>query len=348
VSLSVIMANYNHGALLPRSLGAILAQQPPADEIIIVDDGSTDDSIAVIERICADHPSIRLIRHDRNRGVAAAIETALAAVTGDFLLAAAADDFILPGLFSEALAALHAHPQAALFCAGVVLVDRNEAVTGFRPAALPRAHGGYLSPAETRAALRHSDNWFVGPSVVYRCAPLARIGYFDHTLGSMTDGMANRLLAVQHGFCFEPQMLAAWRVYPESFSARSVLSATESERLIATADAWIARNFPPDMRDWYRRIFDRRIRFNMARLRLVWRGDKIDCDGVAAVMHWGEGERRLLHGLAAVPLLGPRLVLAWLVLRARPYSFTALMQMGWRALTTDRARRKMMHKQVGA
>ena len=47
--LSVVLPNFNHGELLPRALGALLDQTPAAKEIIVVDDGSTDDSVKIIE-----------------------------------------------------------------------------------------------------------------------------------------------------------------------------------------------------------------------------------------------------------------------------------------------------------
>ena len=53
-SLSVVLPNYNHAKLIGRALAALLAQKRAADEIIVIDDGSTDDSVAVIERIAAD------------------------------------------------------------------------------------------------------------------------------------------------------------------------------------------------------------------------------------------------------------------------------------------------------
>jgi heptose III glucuronosyltransferase len=69
--VSVIVPNYNHGSLLPRSLGALLQQSAPPQEILVVDDESTDDSVAVIEayRRCCDR--VRLIPP----GVFAAVRT---------------------------------------------------------------------------------------------------------------------------------------------------------------------------------------------------------------------------------------------------------------------------------
>src|SRR5690348_15227277 len=97
-SLSVILPSYNHGQWLPRSLRALVAQAGPSTEIVLIDDGSTDNSAAIIADFCKRHDCIRLIRHDTNRGTLAAVRNGIAAARGEFLLFAAADDFVLPGL----------------------------------------------------------------------------------------------------------------------------------------------------------------------------------------------------------------------------------------------------------
>ena len=100
----------------------------------------------------------------------------------------------------------------------------------------------------------------VGPSVIYRRSHLEEIGYFDESLGTLGDGMATRLLAFRHGFCYEAEVLATWRVHPGSLSAQSSLSVTENQRLVETGGRWISEHFPADVRDSYRRLFERRKR----------------------------------------------------------------------------------------
>jgi hypothetical protein len=95
-------------------------------------------------------------------------------------------------------------------------------MVGLRPVVAPRYQSGYLSPAEVRREIRHTDNWFVGPSVVYRRQPLAAIGYFDESLGTLCDGLAARLLSFRHGLYFAAEVLAVWTVNSTSFSAKSL------------------------------------------------------------------------------------------------------------------------------
>ena len=58
-TLSVVMPNYNHAKFLPRALDSLLGQTRPPDEILVLDDGSTDDSRAILERVAGREPLIR-------------------------------------------------------------------------------------------------------------------------------------------------------------------------------------------------------------------------------------------------------------------------------------------------
>jgi glycosyltransferase involved in cell wall biosynthesis len=331
VSLSIILPNYNNGALIERALLALLNQTPPAQEIIVVDDGSTDNSVQVIEALRHLHPSIRLIRNQANHGIIASVKTALKCATGEFLLFAAADDFVLPGLFGRALAALRTCPDAAFFSAGVALLDTHDRVIGLRPVTVPRRGSGYVSPADVRRIIRSSDFWVLGTATVYRHRPLASIGYFDAHLGSLGDVLANRLLAFNHGFYFDPEVLAAYNKDPMSFSARNALSVKESRQLLDAAAAWIAENLPQDVRGEHGRLFDRRMRFGLARLWVIWRSGRLDANSMSDILNLGTFDRAILRAIARMPFGSGYLGLGWMTLRMPPFSLPTLLQAWWRA-----------------
>jgi glycosyltransferase involved in cell wall biosynthesis len=334
--ISVILPNYNHARWLPHALTAIAQQNP--SEVVVIDDASTDDSISIITSFQKKYPFIRLIRHGTNLGAEAAVNSALDGVTGDYLLFAASDDFILPGLLSQAQAALQGNPKAAFFCSEVVLIDENDKIVGFRPAMIPRLTAGFVSPAEVRLAIRKSDNWFVGTSVVYRRRALAEIGYFDRSLKTLQDAMATRLLALRSGFFFSPEVLATWRVTPDSLSARSSLSLSENRIVLANAEAWIKDHFPDDIKDEYAVLFDRRMRFNLARAKLVWWRGHNDVEPIADVLESKMVDRKTLNLLSRLPF-APRLIMGWMAIRIWPYGLKQLLAVAWRGLTTNRARR---------
>src|SRR5205085_161186 len=115
--LSVMVPNYNHGAYLPTALDAILQQSFPPSEIIVIDDGSTDNSWEVIKRYQASHPKLRAYRNERNLGIVPTLNRGIGLVQGNYFFPTAADDQVMPGLFEKSLRLLVQYPQAALCCA---------------------------------------------------------------------------------------------------------------------------------------------------------------------------------------------------------------------------------------
>lgn len=98
---------YNGGLYLRQSLASLARQTRPADEILVVDDGSTDDSAAIAREV-----GVRLVQHPGNRGLAAARNTALAHATGDVIVFVDADA-VADGRLIEALLSGYDAPDVA-------------------------------------------------------------------------------------------------------------------------------------------------------------------------------------------------------------------------------------------
>ena len=111
--ISVIVPAYRAAATLPFALRGLLAQSWRNLEVIVVDDCSPDDTVAVAEAVAATDPRVRVLRQPQNRGSYAARNAGLAAATGAFITTHDADDWSHPQkLESQARHAL-AHPEAA-------------------------------------------------------------------------------------------------------------------------------------------------------------------------------------------------------------------------------------------
>jgi glycosyltransferase involved in cell wall biosynthesis len=101
-TLSIVMPVYNVAPYLPRCLESLAALVPPADEIIVVDDGSTDDCPAILAGFAARLPQMRVIRQE-NGGLSAARNTGLDAARGKYLAFVDSDDFVSPDAYAAAL-----------------------------------------------------------------------------------------------------------------------------------------------------------------------------------------------------------------------------------------------------
>jgi glycosyltransferase involved in cell wall biosynthesis len=88
--VSLIVPALNEAATMEQVLRR-LSELPWELEILVVDDGSTDDTAAIVERVAGDVPGVRLLRHETNRGKGAAVRTGIAASTGDIVAIQDAD-----------------------------------------------------------------------------------------------------------------------------------------------------------------------------------------------------------------------------------------------------------------
>lgn len=95
VRVSVCMATYNGAAYLQEQLDSILAELEPQDEVVIVDDASSDGTVALLSTF--DDPRVRVHPRGNNRGYVRTFEEALGLATGDVLMLSDQDDIWVPG-----------------------------------------------------------------------------------------------------------------------------------------------------------------------------------------------------------------------------------------------------------
>ena len=120
--VSVIIPCYNHGNYLAEAVESVWKQGYAATEILVVDDGSIDNTKAVATQL----PGVRYI-YQHNQGLSAARNTGIQHCKGTFLIFLDADDWLLPGAINTNLQYLQQHPEAA-FVSGAhdkVFVDTN-------------------------------------------------------------------------------------------------------------------------------------------------------------------------------------------------------------------------------
>ena len=212
-TLSILMTNYNHARWLPESLAAIVEQSSRALEIIVIDDGSTDNSVEVIQYFAKKEPRLRFIRNEQNMGTVYNAARLLEYASGDYVYFGAADDRVLPGLFEKSMSLLVKYPHAALCSAMSWVID---AASGKKTNLFPFEHvatqESYISPSKALSWLRQRECWVIGNTCVLRRDALINAGGFIPELGAFIDGFIYMVLALRHGACFIPEPLAIWRL----------------------------------------------------------------------------------------------------------------------------------------
>lgn len=142
--ISVVMPLYNKVAEVERALRSVVEQSLSPCEIIVVDDGSTDGSGAIVERLIKECPDagIRLITQ-KNSGVSAARNRGIEEAKGDYVALLDADDWWLSGYIAEVCRLMEYYPDADAYATAFDIVNGSERVA----APVPTVEG-YINPAE--------------------------------------------------------------------------------------------------------------------------------------------------------------------------------------------------------
>jgi glycosyltransferase involved in cell wall biosynthesis len=297
-TVAVVLCNYNHARYLPDSLGRICAQSRPADQVVVIDDGSTDGSWEIIQKFARDHSSLQAHANPRNLGLEASIARALQLVRCDYLVWAAADDRLLPPFLERNLAVLAHYPAAALsFSEVVVLKGDSEEVDRFatNPAAPPifdlSGLSPYLSPEALRRRMKQGYLPIASNTAVIRYDALREFGGFPAALRWFADSFACTALAMRHGACVVAEPLALIRSRPESYS-QSMRDATQQRQVLSAILELLARADMRDIRAFMRDCPSNLTVYDPLILRLLAERPR-DWDLFAAYAGWKMREREV-------------------------------------------------------
>lgn len=124
LNISIIIPNFNDSKFLNFAVNMYQNHINYNDEILIIDDGSTDNSISIINNLQKKYSNIKLISHKINKGVPEALNTGLKHASCDLVFFGSSNDFILKNFFSSAKKILSKQKNCHLFCSDFFM--RNE------------------------------------------------------------------------------------------------------------------------------------------------------------------------------------------------------------------------------
>jgi glycosyltransferase involved in cell wall biosynthesis len=188
--ISVVIPCFNQAHFLPDSIESVLDQTHDLKEIIVIDDGSTDDTAQVASR----YPEVTLVSQS-NSGLAAARNSGLKASRGEYLVFLDADDCLKPDALTAGLDCLAQHPECA-FAYGRYTI-RNLRGEVWEPQSAPDQRG------DAYAKLLRGNHIAMHATVIYRRDTLELVGGFDTRLPACEDydlylRIARRFPIVEH------------------------------------------------------------------------------------------------------------------------------------------------------
>lgn len=206
--VSVIIPNYNYARYLRQAIDSVLAQTYPHIEVVVVDDGSQDDSRAVLEMYGT---RIRWVTQ-RNQGVAAARNHGVRLSQGDYLAFLDADDYWLPAKIERQLERFRQNPELGLVYCGTDEFNESGTVN-------LRVDGLEGWVLVELLLLRRPAFFGGGSGFVVPRALFDEVGSFDERLSTSADWDLVCRLAARKPFGFVPEVLLKYRLHQSNMHA---------------------------------------------------------------------------------------------------------------------------------
>lgn len=204
--ISVILPVYNAEAFLPEAIASILGQSYADFELLIIDDGSTDGSLAAIERFNDARITLFIREH---AGITKTLNFGIAQAQGDYIARMDADDIAAPARFEKQAAFLDKNPSvSAVGCWYRLINNKAEIIKKVTPPTEPKL---IKKAFFTGAPLVH-------PAAMIRKSALAAIGGYDETFLYAQDRDLFLRLMQKGELGIVPEFLFSMRVSPQSIS----------------------------------------------------------------------------------------------------------------------------------
>jgi len=217
--VSIVVPTHNMARYLPVALDSALGQDYPNIEILVVDDGSTDETAEVIRPYL---PHIRYFRQEQ-KGVAAARNLALKLAQGEYVRFLDADDALSTDALYTQVDLLCQYPQVALVHGPAHVIDSDGKVQGLRRSPLPNTDVTVVPSAQAfRRLLRGCD--ICASTVMVRMTALQRVGPFQQESVPGEDWDMWLRFAAYYDQAYIPKPLGYYRIHQESATARYTLS----------------------------------------------------------------------------------------------------------------------------
>ena len=175
-TVTVMIPSYNYAQYLVECVRSALDQPGVNVDVALVDNASTDGSLALAEQLAEAHPNIRLITYPDNQGIISSLNRCYSEVKGDYALLLCADDRLVPGALSRSVAFLETHPSVGMVYGPALDFPSIEAVDLSRLSGAPGAPLVYDGVSWIDGRCSAGTNPIRTPEVLMRASTIAAVG----------------------------------------------------------------------------------------------------------------------------------------------------------------------------
>lgn len=264
-TIAVVIPNRNDSEYLKKCLDSVLAQKVPPDQIIVVDDQSTDNSLEIVQKTLFNITEARIIVNPTCLGTMGALNEGLKYATSDYVLFLSSNDYIEGRIFERAKSCIASAGSPGVWSAMVWVVDESGRHLHLYPSPVVALSDTFFPPERCVSLAQTVGHWFTGTTLIYHRETLQKIGGFDIAYQGMGDMLAALTVASIKGAVFTPEPLGVMRQHEGGLMWRTITDLPGLDTILAKMENTGPKLSPSLFTPKFCDVMTRRIRFTAIR-----------------------------------------------------------------------------------
>jgi len=221
-TIAVVIPNRNDSAFLSVCIDSVIRQRVRPDQIIFVDDQSTDDSLDKARAILTGIPESIVLANPRCLGTMGALNEGLKLATCDYVLFLASNDYLVDGIIERVKSSIVELGRPGVWSAMAWAADEEGHCKYVYPSPVVALKDTYFGPDECIRMAMKLGNWFTGTTLFFHRESLLNIGGFDTEYRGLADLLAALTISSRSGAVFCPEPLGVMRLHAEGYLWRTL------------------------------------------------------------------------------------------------------------------------------
>ncbi|MDD3594284.1 MAG: glycosyltransferase [Candidatus Gastranaerophilales bacterium] len=234
MKISFITASYNYQDYIAETINSVIAQTYEDWELIIVDDGSKDNSVNLIKEFCAKNPKIKLFTHqnNENKGLVETIKLGLSKAQGEFVAFLESDDYIAPDYIEKKLAVLNQYPDVKFIFNDIEMFGNQEKINEMKKY-FEKLYGVFDKVTEPVRIYKYFFFYNFVPT--FSCVMVNRNVLmecnFDSPIKAWVDWWLWAQISFENDFYFLKEKLTFWRMHQTSYINRAAKTVDDNQQM---------------------------------------------------------------------------------------------------------------------
>lgn len=217
--LSIIVPCYNYAHYLRNSVDSILRQNFSDYELLLTDDGSSDETWEILKQYGERHPQIRIFKNPANLGIFKTNLQGWNDARGEYLFFFSADDLVGPTCLSRVMELFQKNPRLGLVCADIDYFTATETRPNTRKLIENCAAPQVFTSSEMVPLFQKTPFWIPGGTCVVKAEILKKHGHLDPYLENISDWFCFHKIALLEGVGYIPESLISMRLHDKTYTS---------------------------------------------------------------------------------------------------------------------------------